>query len=148
MNAKLMTVLVALAITTGGTARAGKHDAAWAAVGGLVVGVVAGAAISSGSEHTRVVYAPAPVAPVPPVVYAPAPVVYAAPAVVYAPAPMVVHRPVCAPRRVMVAAPPVCVLPPPPVYCPPAPCGPVVVHSGRPWRHHHARPHFSVSVGW
>ncbi|MCC6232848.1 MAG: hypothetical protein IT580_09410 [Verrucomicrobiales bacterium] len=137
-----MTVLVALAITTGGTARAGKHDAAWAAVGGLVVGAVAGAAISSASERTTVVYAPAPVAPPPPVVYAPAP------AVVYVPAPVVVHRPVYAPRRVVVAAPPVCVLPPPPVYCPPSPCGPVVVHGGRPWRHHHVRPHFSVSVGW
>ena len=142
MKAKLMTMAVAAAVAAGGmsTAHAGHRDAAWAAVGGLVVGAVAGAAMASSAERTTVVYSVAP--PPAPVVYAPAPVVYApAPVVVHRP-----HRPVCAPPRVVyapapvvVSAPPVCVLPPPPV----------VVHHGRSGRHcRPSGPHFRVSVGW
>jgi hypothetical protein len=154
MKTRILTVLAltsALSVLPAQAGRGhghghGRGDAAAWAIGGLLVGAVAGAAIASSSQPQVVYSAPPPAPPAPPVVVAaPAP----APAVVYVqgpPPPQVVvvrQAPVYyAPAPVVHCAPPPVVYscPPPPVYFHGhgRPCPPVF------------RPHFRVgfSVGW
>lgn len=149
MKTRILAVLAAssaLVISpaqAGGGHGHGRGDAAAWAIGGLVVGAVAGAVIANASQP-QVVYTtppPAPPAPPAPVAVVPAP---AAPAVVYVQAPP-------PPARVVVVHPaPRFYGPPPVVYACPPPAPVYYAPPCRPVRHLHGRPHFRVgfSVGF
>src|SRR4029453_780047 len=129
MKSKWITGLAAVALVTAMPAKAGHHDAAAWAVGGLVVGAVAGAAIAS-SYQAPATYAPAG-APPPTVVAAPgAGVGQSAPRVVVRSRPAVVYGP-----PVVVASAPVYGCAPVVVYRPQVMCRPPGVV-------HHPAPHY------